>query len=94
MDREDVKFRMTKTGNTVSATVWYNPDKVDLRIRNRVLRASGKVGDILVLRKAAAGSKHHYDFEVVPQGDQRFAKLYAACSVKAAANSKKRFGYI
>lgn len=94
MDRENVKFRMTKTGNTVSATVWYNPDKIDLRIRNRVLRASGKVGDILVLRKATADSKHHYDFEVVPQGNQRFAKLDAACRVRAAANSKKRFGYI
>jgi len=93
MDRNGARFR-TEAGATVKATIWYNPDKVDLRIRNKRLRAAGNVDDILMLGMAPTGAPYDYTFGVVRPSDHRFAQLNAACSKKVAANSKKRYGYI
>ena len=94
MDRYDVRIRMVKPKVVVTATIWYNPEKVDLRIRHEQLRAAGKVGDILAIRAAATGAGYNYDFDVIARNDSRFPSLESACNVKVAANSKKRFGYI
>jgi HKD family nuclease len=94
MDRYRVRIRTAKPKGVVTATIWYNPEKVDLRIRHEQLRAAGTVGDILAIRAAAPGADYDYDFEVIARADSRFASLDSACNVKVAANSKKRFGYI
>lgn len=94
MDREKVRVLMAGTNNPVAATIWFNPEKVDLRIRNKELRAAGNVGDILVLTKGKAGGSFDYSFDVIPPADARFPALSAACGHSAAKNSKKRFGYI
>ena len=94
MDRNKVRIRIVKTGSIVNATMWYNPEKTDLRIRHAQLRAGGNVGDILAFKAAPTGVAYDYDFEVVPPADARFAALYAACNVSVAGNSRKRFGYI
>lgn len=94
MDRNNVRIRIVKTGSIVNATMWYNPEKTDLRIRHTQLRAGGNVGDILAFKAAPTGAAYDYDFEVVPPTDAQFAALYAACNVSVAGNSRKRFGYI
>lgn len=94
MDRHDVKIRVAKTGSMITATIWYNPEKVDIRMRHKQLRAAGKEGDLLVFQKAAAGAPYEYAFEAVARTDIRFAKLDAACNIKVIASPKKRFGYI
>ena len=94
MDRNGVQIRLVNTGSVVSAAIWYYPKKTDLRIRHEQLRAAGNVGDILILKAAPPGAAHDYDFEVVPSTDARFVALDAACTVRVAANSQKRYGYI
>jgi HKD family nuclease len=94
VDREKVRVLVSGTNHPVEATIWFNPEKVDLRIRNKELRAAGNVGDILVLTKAKAGGSFDYSFDVITPVDARFPALSAACGHSAAKNSKKRFGYI
>jgi hypothetical protein len=94
LDRNGVVIKIVNSGALVRAAIWYNPDKVDLRIRQEQLRSAGKVGDILVLRAAPTGAAYDYEFEVVSPTDRRFKRLFKACSIMAGANSKKRYGYI
>lgn len=93
MDRYGVRFRMP-SGQVVEATVWYNPDKVDVRIRDERLRAAGNVNDILVLSTPPADANYDYQFEVVTPSDRLYAQLDAACNTRVAANSRKRYGYV
>lgn len=94
MDRENVRIKIAGVGKPVHATIWYNPLKVDVRIRDKTLRAAGRVGDIMVLEKTGAGPKYDYLFTIVAPGDPRFPALKTACNVPAAANSKKTYAYI
>lgn len=94
MDRAGVVIRIVNNGSLVSAAMWYNPHKVNLRIRQEQLRSAGKVGDILILSAAPPGAACDYEFEVVAPTERRFGSLAKACRMKAAANSKKRYGYI
>jgi HKD family nuclease len=94
LDRAGVVIRIVNSGALVSATMWYNPNKVDLRIRQEQLRSAGNVGDILILAAASQGASCDYEFEVVRRSDPRFGSLAKACSNKAGANSKKRYGYL
>jgi HKD family nuclease len=94
MDREKVRIKVTKTNRLVEATIWFNPEKVDLRIRHKELREAGNVGDILVLSKTTTGESYDYNFNIIPPTDGRFPALLKACGNKVASNSKKRFGYI
>jgi hypothetical protein len=94
MDRTGVVIQIVNNGSLVSAVMWYNPDKVDLRIRHEQLRSAGKVGDVMILSTASPGAAYDYQFEVVAPADPRFKSLSKACGKKVAANSKKRYGYI
>lgn len=94
MDRQQVRIKVNKTSRLVKATIWFNPEKVDLRIRHKELREAGNVGDILVLSKARTGASYDYNFKIVPPTDGRFPALLKACGNNVASNSKKRFGYI
>lgn len=93
MDRYGVRIRITKTGEIVAATIWYNPDKIDLRIRHQKLRAAGKVGDLLLLTKAPETSACDFEFEVVDKSDVRYADLDAVCDTPIR-NSPKRVSYV
>ena len=84
----------TSLARIVSAAIWYYPKKTDLRIRHEQLRATGNIGDILILKAAPPGAAYDYDFEVVPSTDARVVALDAACTVRVAANSQKRYGYV
>ncbi len=94
MDRNSVRIRTAKPKGVVTATIWYNPEKIDLRIRHEQLRAAGKVGDILVFASAPTGARYDYSFEVISPTDSRFASFEVACNTRVATNSKKRFGYL
>lgn len=94
MDRENVRIKIAGIGKPVRATIWYNPFKVDIRIRDKTLRGAGNVGDIMVLKKVGAGLKCDYLFAIVAPGDAKFPALKTACNVPAGANSKKTYAYI
>lgn len=93
MDRHRVRIQTTKPKGVIKATIWYNPEKVDLRIRHEQLRAAGTVGDIVAITAAAPGASYDYDFEVIAPTDSRFVSLESACNVKVPGNSKKKYGY-
>jgi HKD family nuclease len=92
MDRHDVRLRLG--GNIVTATIWYNPDKKDIRIRNEALRQAGAVDDILRMEKAAPSTGFDYYVEIIPQGTTQYPTFRALCTLKPPSPaSKKRFGY-
>lgn len=92
MDRPNVRLRLG--GNTVNATIWYNPDKKDIRIRNEALRQAGAVDDILRMEKADPSSGFDYYVEIIPQGTTQYPTYRKLCVLRPpSAASKKRFGY-
>jgi hypothetical protein len=91
MDRVNVMFRMG--GETFPASIWYNPDKRDVRIRSEHIRSAGNIGDILYLERADGTAGFSYYAEIIPQGTVRYNEFIALCS-KGVRNSKKQWDYI
>lgn len=92
MDRANVRLRLG--AETLIATIWYNPDKKDVRIRNEALRQAGAVDDILRMERADPASGFDYYVEIVPQGTTQYPVYRALCTMRPQSpNSKKRFGY-
>lgn len=92
MDRQGVRLRLG--AETVTATIWYNPDKRDIRIRNESLRQAGTIDDILRMEKADPSANFDYYVEIVPQGTTQYPTYRALCTMKPKSSaSKKRFGY-
>ncbi|TPI28464.1 hypothetical protein FJW08_20525 [Mesorhizobium sp. B3-2-1] len=89
MDRH-VRLRMN--GATTPVTIWYNPDKKDIRIRSEIIRSAGSIDDILLMQKAAAGSSYDYDVSIVQQGTPQYPATIARCTQRPP-NSPKLFGY-
>ena len=90
MDRKGVMMRLG--GNTVPATIWYNPDKSDIRIRSEPLRSAGNVGDILRIEKADSSQDFDYYVEIIPQGTTQYP-VYRALCTQPVPNSQKTYGY-
>ena len=90
MDRKGVRMRVGLEVIRVNMMTW--PDKRDFRIRNERLRSAGKIGDILRLERAAAGSKLDYYAEVISPDTSQYDRFAALCTEKVR-NSKKYFGY-
>lgn len=91
MDRAGVMVRLG--GDTFPVTMWYNPDKRDLRIRSEHMRSAGNVGDILYVERSDGASGFAYYVEVIPQGTARHAEFLAKCT-QAVRNSRKRWAYL
>jgi HKD family nuclease len=90
MDRQGVRMRL---GNQLlSVNWWYNPEKIDFRLRNEALRGTGGVGDILRIETAAGNTGFDYYAEVVPLGTSLHAQYLALCT-QPVRNSKKKWGY-
>jgi len=82
-----------RLGTTILDTNWwYNPDKIDFRIRNQSLRKAGNIGDILKLEPGVHADGYDYYVEIIPKGTSQFAKFDALCTERVK-NSLKRFGY-
>jgi hypothetical protein len=89
MDRKDVPMRI---GTVHFASMFFNPRKGDLRIRNEALRSSGRVGDIILIRRVDPVNGFEYDVQVAPGASPLHAQLAPYCDTKAPG-SPKRFGY-
>lgn len=90
MDRTGVRIRIG--GEIVTATIWYNSDKKDVRIRSEDLRSAGNVGDILYM-EASSDPDFDYYVDVIPQGTSRHSEYLARC-INPVRNSLKRWAYI
>lgn len=92
MDREAV--RMLLGSKPLSVNWWYNPDKVDIRMRNSDLRDAGSVGDIMRIEKTDGAIGYDYSVRIIKPSDIDFAAASAACSTQVRPPSKKRYGYL
>ena len=91
MDRPNVMVRLG--GATFPVTMWYNPDKRDLRLRSEHLRSAGGIGDIFYMQRADGAGGFSYYVEIVPLGTGRYNSLIPHCSMQVR-NSHKLFGYL
>jgi hypothetical protein len=92
MDRHEVPMLLGE--RVVSATIWYNPDKRDIRIRSENLRSAGTVGDILYVERTNGSGGYVYLVQIIPQGTAQHAGYLARCVTKVRPPSRKLFGYI
>jgi len=92
LDWSNVQIDLIGHAGILTATIWFNPIKVDIRIRNAELRAAGNVNDILLVQEAPPGAPYHFRMEVVPPTDPRYAGIRARLLIKIP-NSEKVFGY-
>lgn len=90
MDRQDVRMRLGTS--ILVANWWYNPNKIDFRIRNESLRRAGNIGDILKIEPGVKIDGYDYYVEIIPKGTSQFAKFDALCTERVR-NSPKRYGY-
>ena len=87
-----MQIRLIGQPQLLTATIWFNPKKIDYRIRNTTLRSAGSVDDILLVRTPPAGAKYDYEMEIVRQKDPKYASLLKKLT-KRPPNSRKRYGY-
>ncbi|PZX25405.1 phospholipase D-like protein [Cupriavidus phytorum] len=93
LDWQNVRIRLAGHAGDLQATLWFNPQKKDIRIRESTIRASGNVDDIFLLRSAPAGSLHTYELEIIKKGTPQYAQILPKLTVRIS-NSKKRIGYL
>lgn len=91
MDRTNVMVRLG--GATFPITMWYNPDKKDLRLRSEHLRSAGDIGDIFYMQRTNGAGGFSYYVEIVPVGTNRYNRLIPHCNM-SVRNSHKLFGYL
>ena len=93
LDWYGVRVSLHGHAGLLDVNIWFNPDKIDIRLRNATLRAAGQVDELLIVKIAPPGAVHTYDIEIVKRGDLRYPALLGRCTEKVP-NSPKRFGYI
>lgn len=91
MDRSNVMVR--HAGATFPVSIWYNPDKRDVRIRSEHIRSAGVIGDILYLERTDGTGGFSYYAEIIPQGTSRYGEYIALCT-KGVRNSKKQWNFL
>jgi hypothetical protein len=90
MDRKGVRMRLGTS--ILMANWWYNPEKIDFRMRNEALRSAGNVGDILKIEPGVEEDGYDYYVEIIPRGTSQFSRFEALCTERVR-NSPKRYGY-
>lgn len=90
MDREAVRMRLGTS--ILRVNWWYNPNKIDFRMRNEALRRAGNIGDILKIEPGVANDGYDYYVEIIPRGTPQFARFEGLCTERVR-NSPKRYGY-
>jgi hypothetical protein len=91
LDRHGVRFLVG--GQVVEGTIWYNPNKGDIRIRSEELRSRGSIGDLLRMEAAPPDSAYDYLVDFVSPNDSLFGHWDALCNRPIGGNSPKRYGY-
>jgi HKD family nuclease len=90
MDREAVRMRLGTS--ILEVNWWYNPNKIDFRMRNEALRSAGNIGDVLKIESGIKNDGYDYYVEIIPRGTPQFARFEALCT-EQVRNSPKRYGY-
>lgn len=91
MDRPSVK--MLLGGAVLGVNWWYNPEKIDIRLRNAALRDAGNVGDIIRIDKVDPGLGYEYVVRIISASDPDFAFHLGQCLEHVKPPSMKRYGY-
>lgn len=92
LDWHHVQVALKGHAGVLDVRFWFNPKKLDIRMRENHLRSAGNVGDILLVRQAPNSSARHYDMEVISTTDPNYA-VYLSKLTRKVTNSKKLFGY-
>lgn len=79
-------------GKPITASIWFNPIKKDIRIRESSLRSAGDIDDIMLIQPAPAGSHRNYDIRIIKKTDPNYATVLAKLTY-SITNSQKRIGY-
>lgn len=87
-----VNVNLHGTPGLVSTTFWFNPIKKDLRMRAKILRGAGDVGDILLISQAPLGALYDYDMQVIPKASPQYS-TYRAKLTNKVRGSKKEYAY-
>lgn len=93
LDWEHVRVNLIGHNGLLDVAVWFNPDKVDIRLRESNLRSAGAIDDILVIEHAPQGANYHYLMEVIPVADPRYPTIYAQLNQRPSGSSLKKYGY-
>lgn len=88
LDWQNVRIRLAGRAGDVQATLWFNPKKKDIRIRESAIRAAGDIGDIFLMRAAPPGSLHIYDVEVIKSGTSQHASILPKLTTKIRGSDK------
>ena len=92
LDWSNVQVKLKGHAGLLTATIWFNPYKKDIRIRQEDIRSAGDVGDILLMRRAPPGSGYDFDMEVIKKAHPAFPATEAKLTTQIR-NSAKRIGY-
>jgi HKD family nuclease len=93
LDWEHVKVNLTGHNGLLDVAVWFNPKKIDIRLRESSLRLAGDIDDILVISQAPQGANYDYEMEVVRKTDPGYASIDARLTQKVPGASSKKYGY-
>ena len=93
LDWEHVRVHLIGHSGLLDVAVWFNPDKVDLRLRESNLRTAGKIDDILLVEHAPQGANYHYVMEVISASDQRYPNIFKKLNQRPSGRSLKKYGY-
>jgi hypothetical protein len=93
LDWEHVKVNLVGHNGLLDVAVWFNPDKIDIRLRESNLRSAGNIDDILVIEHAPKGANYHYTMEVISPADVRYATILPKLTQSPPGTSLKKYGY-
>jgi hypothetical protein len=93
LDWVGVRAHLVGHPGLVPVNIWFNPDKVDIRLRSEALRSAGSIDDLLRISPAPPGSTYEYEIEVIRRTDPRYSGLLANATKKPAGRSKKKYGF-
>lgn len=92
MDWRNVSINLIGHPGLITASIWHDPIKVDIRIRAEQIRSAGSVGDIMLVRVGATGSGYDFEIEIIKTTNPLYASFLARL-VTPIRNSQKRIGY-
>jgi hypothetical protein len=93
LDWEHVRVNLIGHNGLLDVAIWFNPDKVDIRLRESNLRSAGNIDDILVIEHAPQGANYHYLMEVIPAADHRYPAIRGQLNQRPSGSSLKKYGY-
>lgn len=91
--KKDRHLRLRFGDDAIEATLWYNDEKKDFRLRNNTLRSSGGVGDIIRVERAEPGHGDDYSVMILRRGTPEHVDALKLCVHRPRSSPEKRWGY-